>query len=204
MMCTKARRQGSWLVIGLMIIFIFALGWWVDYVHRISAEEHQLREAQTLRAELIVISDPTPMIMCSGSECIITVCNPAAERLFGYSQSELLGHSICRLIPENLKGRHNVAFKMAVAKATERPESHYTQFRSGMRSVAIRRDETLVNVELSVRVIKYGGDFEFIASFKPWSVGDPESPLLEGGFPLPDVRRRLNTQINMSRIGHRK
>jgi PAS domain S-box-containing protein len=36
----------------------------------------------------------------------ITLWNPAAERIFGFSQSEALGRSLDLIIPERLRGRH--------------------------------------------------------------------------------------------------
>jgi len=40
---------------------------------------------------------------CRGS---ITLWNPAAERMFGFTQSEALGNSLDLIIPERLRGRH--------------------------------------------------------------------------------------------------
>jgi PAS domain S-box-containing protein len=36
----------------------------------------------------------------------ITLWNPGAERIFGFSQSEALGRSLDLIIPERLRGRH--------------------------------------------------------------------------------------------------
>jgi PAS domain S-box-containing protein len=36
----------------------------------------------------------------------ITLWNPAAERIFGFSQSEAVGRSLDLIIPERLRGRH--------------------------------------------------------------------------------------------------
>jgi PAS domain S-box-containing protein len=47
--------------------------------------------------DAIIISDPR------GS---ITFWNPAAERMFGFTQSEALGNSLDLIIPERLRGRH--------------------------------------------------------------------------------------------------
>lgn len=47
--------------------------------------------------DAIIISD------AGGS---ITFWNPAAERMFGFTQSEALGQSLDLIIPERLRGRH--------------------------------------------------------------------------------------------------
>lgn len=51
----------------------------------------------TAIGDAIVISD------ASGA---ITLWNPAAERMFGFTQEEALGKSLDLIIPERLRGRH--------------------------------------------------------------------------------------------------
>ena len=41
----------------------------------------------------------------------ITLWNPAAERIFGYPESEVLGQSLDLIIPERLRGRHWEGFR---------------------------------------------------------------------------------------------
>jgi PAS domain S-box-containing protein len=50
-----------------------------------------------------VIGDAVIISDAGGS---ITLWNPAAERMFGFTQSEALGHSLDLIIPERLRGRH--------------------------------------------------------------------------------------------------
>jgi PAS domain S-box-containing protein len=45
-------------------------------------------------------------IVVSDAEGAITLWNPAAERIFGFSESEALGHSLDLIIPERLRQRH--------------------------------------------------------------------------------------------------
>ncbi|MFL9867920.1 PAS domain S-box protein [Paraburkholderia fungorum] len=45
-------------------------------------------------------------IVISDAEGSITLWNPAAERMFGFTQSEALGNSLDLIIPERLRGRH--------------------------------------------------------------------------------------------------
>jgi PAS domain S-box-containing protein len=45
-------------------------------------------------------------IIISDAEGKITLWNPAAERMFGYTQSEAMGQSLDLIIPERLRGRH--------------------------------------------------------------------------------------------------
>ena len=57
--------------------------------------------------------DPEQLVLAAGDAIIasdasgaIVFWNPAAERLFGYTQSEALGQSLDLIIPERLRGRH--------------------------------------------------------------------------------------------------
>ena len=45
-------------------------------------------------------------IIAAGSDGSIVLWNPAAERLFGYTESEALGKSLDLIIPERLRDRH--------------------------------------------------------------------------------------------------
>jgi PAS domain S-box-containing protein len=45
-------------------------------------------------------------IIMSDAAGNITLWNPAAERMFGFTQSEALGKSLDLIIPERLRGRH--------------------------------------------------------------------------------------------------
>lgn len=45
-------------------------------------------------------------IVVSDASGAITLWNPAAERMFGYTQSEALGQSLDLMIPQRLRGRH--------------------------------------------------------------------------------------------------
>ncbi|SAK96751.1 chemotaxis protein [Caballeronia calidae] len=45
-------------------------------------------------------------VIISDASGAITLWNPAAERMFGFTQSEALGQSLDLIIPERLRGRH--------------------------------------------------------------------------------------------------
>ncbi len=45
-------------------------------------------------------------IIISDAKGAITLWNPAAERMFGFTQAEAMGQSLDLIIPERLRGRH--------------------------------------------------------------------------------------------------
>src|ERR1700737_1663771 len=46
--------------------------------------------------------------------------NPAASRIFGFTEAEALGHSLTLIIPERLRHRHNVGFDKSMETGTSR------------------------------------------------------------------------------------
>ncbi len=73
------------------------------FVHgRRNREEHQSleRDRQDLAARLAALESHYPQaLVMMDSRGLIRRVNGAAERLFGYDEAELLGHSILRLLP---------------------------------------------------------------------------------------------------------
>ncbi|HWY24537.1 MAG TPA: PAS domain S-box protein, partial [Nevskia sp.] len=54
---------------------------------------------------LVIEAAPNAMIMVNQRGEIVLV-NSQTEKLFGYSRSELLGHSVEALVPERFRGHH--------------------------------------------------------------------------------------------------
>ena len=50
----------------------------------------------------------------------ITYWNPAATRIFGFSESEALGQSLSLIIPERLRHRHDTGFAKSMETGTTR------------------------------------------------------------------------------------
>lgn len=70
-----------------------------NYIDPDDTMTHTIDYEQLVNAigDAVIISD------ASGA---ITLWNPAAERMFGFTQSEALGQSLDLIIPERLRGRH--------------------------------------------------------------------------------------------------
>ena len=61
--------------------------------------------------DAVVISDP---------HGAITLWNPAAERIFGFTQEDALGQSLDLIIPERLRGRHWEGYEKTMATGQTR------------------------------------------------------------------------------------
>jgi len=59
-------------------------------------------------------------IVISDANGAITLWNPAAERLFGYTREEALGKSLDLIIPERLRGRHWEGYDKTMATGITR------------------------------------------------------------------------------------
>src|SRR5689334_23837966 len=66
----------------------------------LTAEEDPQRTRALLAA---IVASSEDAIVSKTLEGIVTSWNEAAERLFGFSASEMIGQSITRIIPENLQ-----------------------------------------------------------------------------------------------------
>jgi PAS domain S-box-containing protein len=102
----------------------------------------------------------------SALDCVITIdevgriveFNPAAEKTFGRTRSEVLGKSMVELlVPEDYRERHLEAFRRCLGPGGERPSGRRLEL-EGLRS-----DGTSFPVELSVTSIHVGDTPSFTA-----------------------------------------
>ncbi|MGL3821922.1 PAS domain-containing sensor histidine kinase [Sphingopyxis sp. R3-92] len=83
-------------------------------------------------------------IISKGLDSIITSWNPAAERMFGYSASEIVGQSILKLIPEDRHDEESAIIERV--KAGERVKHFET--------VRRRKDGSLVDLSITVSPVR--------------------------------------------------
>ena len=74
----------------------------------------------------------------------VKLINAQAERLFGASRKEIVGHSLTDLMPERLRAPHREHFRRYLTDPRSRPMG------SGIDLYALRRDGTEVPVEISL------------------------------------------------------
>jgi len=104
--------------------------------------EAQLRASEQ-RFRDIVESAPDAIVIVNGEGEIVLV-NAHAEKLFGYSREELVGHSQELLVPEPLRGVHRDHRASYLTDASPR------QMGTGLELFARRKDGSQVPVEISL------------------------------------------------------
>ncbi|KIG17581.1 Serine/threonine protein kinase [Enhygromyxa salina] len=103
------------------------------------------RSEQKFMGLLESAPDATCVIDRSGT---IVLINHQLERMFGYSQEELLDQPIEILVPEHLRGRHVGHVRGFVSDPTPRPMG------SGLKLQGQRKDGTTFAVEVSLGVLE--------------------------------------------------
>lgn len=91
--------------------------------------------------DAIVIADP---------QGAITLWNPAAERLFGYTAPEALGQSLDLIIPERLRARHWQGYDKTMATGTTRYGSEL------LKVPAVGKDGKAMSIAFTVALLKDG------------------------------------------------
>ncbi|HAT1684558.1 TPA: PAS domain S-box protein [Klebsiella oxytoca] len=100
--------------------------------------------AFTLQKFLRVINEA---VIISDGAGVITCWNPAAERLFGFTEHEAVGDSLNIIIPEKYRQRHGSGYAAAIRSGT-------TKY--GMTLLytpALKRDGSIISVAFSVALI---------------------------------------------------
>jgi PAS domain S-box-containing protein len=97
-----------------------------------------------------VIGDAIVVADASGA---INLWNPAAERLFGFTQAEALGNSLDLIIPERLRERHWAGYEKAMASG----ETRYAH--DVLRVPAMHKDGRALSIAFTVGLL-YGSQRE--------------------------------------------
>jgi PAS domain S-box len=107
-----------------------------DVTQRKRAEEATLRLAA-------IVASATDAIVGKTTDGIVTSWNAAAERMFGYSEREMVGRSIFELVPEELHDEERAV--LARVRQGERVEFSLTE--------RFRKDRSRLSISLSVSPI---------------------------------------------------
>ena len=90
----------------------------------------------------------------------ITLCNPAAERTFGYAAAEVIGRPLDTLIPEEYRERHRQGFRRYVQTREPRIVGRTVELPGR------RKDGNEFPLELSLSAIDLGGDLQLLGAIR--------------------------------------
>lgn len=86
-------------------------------------------------------------IVVADASGAITLWNPAAQRLFGFTQAEALGNSLDLIVPERLRERHWDGFKKTMASG----ETRYAH--DVLRVPAVHKDGRRLSIAFTVALL---------------------------------------------------
>jgi PAS domain S-box-containing protein len=137
-------------IIGTQVIF-----WDVTERKRweeaLSDSERRYRQLTQASHDAIVVADETGTI---------TLFNPAAERIFGYSSAEVLGRPLDLLVPADYLQAHRRGLERYVETRQPQLIGRPTEM------TARRKDGAEFNLELSLSAIDVGGELQFLGSIR--------------------------------------
>jgi len=108
--------------------------------------------------ELMVQSAGDAIIAVDSGGAII-VWNPAAERIFGFSADEALGHKLDLIIPERYRVRHWEGYRKAMAAGSTRYASDV------LRVPAVHKDGRPLSIAFTVALLSSpDGQIEAVAA----------------------------------------
>lgn len=109
------------------------------------------------RLGLVIEAAPNAMIMVNATGHIVLV-NSQAEKLFGYTRSELLGSTIEKLVPKKFRGGHD----SMRSGYTGHPETR--SMGAGRDLYGLRKDGSEVPIEIGLNPLKMGEELFVLAS----------------------------------------
>lgn len=140
----SARR--TFVMLGLLLLL--AGGALVALYARIRSESRERRESEE-RLRAVVETAAEGIITIDGAGRVESF-NPAAARLFGYSEAEVIGRNVSMLMPEPDRSQHDGYLRRYLGTG----ERHIIG--AGREVTAQRRDGTQVSVSLAVSEMHLG------------------------------------------------
>ena len=145
------RDSAVWIAMGLAMSVVIALLTW--YVERQQArrEQDQNRLERASRRIRGILESMVDAVVTIDSRGIIETFNPAAERMFGYVEAEVVGQSVNILLPEAFRAGHDRSM------AEYRPNAGSRIIGNDREVLALRRDGSTFPMNLAVSELRLGG-----------------------------------------------
>ena len=90
-------------------------------------------------------------VIASDADGAITLWNPGAERIFGYTEAEALGKSLDLIVPERLRARHWEGYNKSMATGTTKYGNDL------LRVPALHKDGRAMSIAFTVAML-FGTD----------------------------------------------
>lgn len=125
------------------------------------ADNTKINEAKRILTEteerrFISFADAAPEAIITGSDRgLITYWNAGAQRIFGYSEKEMINRHITALMPERLRAAHTEGIKRVVNTGKSKLGGQTVEL------VALNKDETEFPIELSLAKWEAKGRLNF-------------------------------------------
>jgi PAS domain S-box-containing protein len=117
----------------------------------LSKSERRYRQLTEASQDAIIVAD---------QDGRITLFNPAAERIFGYSAAEVVGQSLAMLVPPDFQERHQAGIRRYIETRESRLIGRLVELRGR------RKDGVQFPLELSLSAIDVGDELQFLGAIR--------------------------------------
>lgn len=136
--------------------------WFIVILRDVTSERESvvaMRHAQLVTDRILAIGQDA--VVSVDPQYRITYCNPGAERLFGYSQAEMIGQPLNMLLPDDAAKDHG---PMIATFAASKEESRLMGSREALAGK--RKDGSLVPLEISITKTTVSGEMILSAQIR--------------------------------------
>ncbi|QCO15465.1 PAS domain S-box protein [Azospirillum brasilense] len=145
------RDSAVWIAMGLAMSVVIALLTWYVERQQSRREQDQNRLERASRRIRGILESMVDAVVTIDSRGIIETFNPAAERMFGYAEAEVVGQSVNILLPEGFRVGHDRSM------AEYRPNAGSRIIGNDREVLALRRDGSTFPINLAVSALRLGG-----------------------------------------------
>ncbi len=145
------RDSAVWIAMGLAMSVVIALLTWYVERQQSRREQDQNRLERASRRIRGILESMVDAVVTIDSRGIIETFNPAAERMFGYAEAEVVGQSVNILLPEGFRAGHDRSM------AEYRPNAGSRIIGNDREVLALRRDGSTFPMNLAVSALRLGG-----------------------------------------------
>ncbi|MBU0720512.1 PAS domain S-box protein [bacterium] len=157
----KAVQVSGFIFIMLILVLVPVFGIIVFFIKNLNEERDNLKHSQNYIET--IFNNAFDAIFVINRVGIIQKINLSAEKLFGYSESELLGKNINILVPEPDHSRHDGYIR------NYKDDGHSTVIGAEREIHGLDKDQNLIPISLSVSKMELDGELSFVGSIRDYS-----------------------------------